>query len=456
MKKKTHRRTFLKQFGSGALMASTFPTILTARTKLTKKYSPNDTIRFATIGMGIMGFNNTNTALQIEGTELVAVCDLYSGRLKRAKEVYGKKLETTVDYRELLDRRDIDAVIIATSDHWHDHITIAALEAGKHVYCEKPMVHHIEEGRAVIEAEKKSGKVLQIGSQRVSSINTLKAKEVYEAGDIGQLVMVETWNDRQSANGAWQYSIPRDASEKTVRWEAFIGDAPKRDFDPVHFFRWRNYQAYGTGVAGDLFVHLFSGLHTVTSSLGPERIYATGGLRYWKDGRDAPDVVLGLFDYPDTPQHSAFNLQMRVNFIDGGGGGSKMRLVGTEGVLDVGWNGFTVKRSKMASAPSYGGWDSYDTFSEKEQKAYKKWYSEEYKEVIKASSSEKSYSAPEGYDSDNAHHQNFFDAVRENGKVVEDGSFGLRACAPSLAANVSVLEKKVIHWDPKKMEVIDK
>lgn len=451
MQKKNQRRTFLKQLGSGVLVASTFPTILTA-----KNYSPNDTIRFATIGMGIMGFNNTNTALQIKGTELVAVCDLYEGRLQRAKEVYGKKLETTFDYRKLLERSDIDAVIIATSDHWHDHITIAALEAGKHVYCEKPMVHHIEEGKAVIEAEQKAGKILQIGSQRVSSINTLKAKEVYEAGDIGQLIMVETWNDRQSANGAWQYSIPRDASEKTVKWEAFIGDAPKRAFDPVHFFRWRNYQAYGTGVAGDLFVHLFSGLHTVTSSLGPNRIYATGGLRYWKDGRDAPDVVLGLFDYPDTPQHSAFNLQMRVNFIDGGGGGSKMRLVGTEGVLDVGWSGFTVKRKKMPTAPGYGGWDSYETFSKKEQKAYKKWYNNEYKNALKGSTSEKTYAVPKGYDADNAHHQNFFDAVRTNTRVVEDGSFGLRACAPSLAANVSVTEKRVIHWNPETMEVVEK
>jgi len=450
MQTKNNRRNFIKKLGSGVVVASAFPTILTSR-----NYSPNDTIRFATIGMGIMGFNNTNTALQIKGTELVAVCDLYAGRLQRAKEVYGNKLETTFDYRELLDRSDIDAVIIATSDHWHDHMTIAALEAGKHVYCEKPMVHHIKEGKAVIEAESKAGKVLQIGSQRVSSINTLKAKEVYEAGDIGQLVMVETWNDRQSANGAWQYSIPRDASEETVKWDAFLGDAPKRDFDPVHFFRWRNYQAYGTGVAGDLFVHLFSGLHTVTSSLGPNRIYATGGLRYWNDGRDAPDVVMGLFDYPDTPQHSAFNLQMRVNFIDGGGGGSKMRLVGTEGVLDVGWNSFTVKRNKMPAAPGYGGWDSYETFSKKEQKAYKKWYNKEYKNALKGSASEKSYSAPKGSNANNAHHQNFWDAIRTDSRVVEDGSFGLRACAPSLAANVSVQEKRVIHWNPETMELVE-
>lgn len=126
--------------------------------------------------------------------------------------------------------------------------------------------------------------------------------------------------DRHSANGAWQYSIPTDANANTVDWENFQGDAPKRPYDPIRFFRWRNYQDYGTGVAGDLFVHLFSALHAVTSSKGPNRILATGGLRYWKDGRDVPDVIMGLYDYPATKEHSAFNLQMRVNFVDGSEG----------------------------------------------------------------------------------------------------------------------------------------
>ena len=185
------------------------------------------------------------------------------------------------------------------------------------------MVHKLEEGAEVIATQKKTGKVMQIGSQRVSSIVTEKTREIYESGVIGELVLVETWNDRQGGNGAWQYSIPTDANARTVDWDKFIGDAPKVAYDPVRFFRWRNYQDYGTGIAGDLFVHLFSGLHTVISSKGPNRIYATGGLRYWKDGRDVPDIITGLYDYPATDKHPAFTLQMRVNFVDGGGGGER-------------------------------------------------------------------------------------------------------------------------------------
>jgi len=460
----TKRRSFIKKLTGGMLAAGSIPAILAKANdnphilqapSYRQKYAANDNIRFAIIGMGIMGFNNCRTATQVPGTELAAVCDLYDGRLEHAKEVYGKDIMTTKNYQEILDRDDIDAVFIATTDHWHDHMTKAALKAGKHVYCEKPMVHHIDEGLSVIEAEKASDKVLQVGSQRVSSIMYAKAKELFEQQIIGKLVMVETYMDRQSAIGAWQYSIPTDASPKTVDWDAYLGDAPKVPYDDNRFFRWRNYQDYGTGIAGDLFVHLFSGLHTVTSALGPERIFATGGLRYWKDGRDVPDLMLGLYDYPETENHPAFNLQMRVNFIDGNGGGSLLKLVGTEGVLEIKNNAIiTVTRNPMPENPGYGGWDSYSTFTKAQQEAYKKWYEENYPPKPKMKEPETlTYQTPEGYSDHFAHVSNFFEAVRHDKKVVEDGSFGLRAAAPALATNMSYFESKPVFWDPKSMKV---
>ena len=458
---KKSRRSFVKKMLAGAAVASAPLTLLQAQNQQLielkqKKYGPNDKVRLACIGMGIQGFGCCHSALKTPGVELVAVCDLYTGRLESSKEVFGDHLFCTKNYKEILERKDIDAVIVATSDHWHDHITIAALEMGKHVYCEKPMVHKIEEGKAMIEAQKKSGKVLQVGSQRVSSILWQKAGELYQAGEIGDLILVEAVNDRASALGAWNYSIPTDASKETVDWEAFQGDAPKMAFDPVRFFRWRNYQDYGTGVAGDLFVHLFSGLHVITGSNGPNRIYSTGGLRFWKDGRDVPDVIMGLCDYPAAETHPAFNLQLRVNFVDGGGGGSLMKLVGTEGTMELGWTGLKIKKNKISKVPGYGGWDSFRTFTKKQQADYVEWYKAQHPkqaaQIIEPT--EKEYKVPEEYSDHVDHFANFFNGIRTGAHIVEDGSFGLRAAAPSLASNMSYFEQKVIKWDPEQMELL--
>ncbi|GAB4429177.1 MAG: hypothetical protein OHK0039_47770 [Bacteroidia bacterium] len=430
--------------------------LLAARPQAQTQVAPSDRVGLAVVGCGIMGFNNVQTALKVPGVELVAACDLYDGHLTRMKEVFGQQLFTTRAYEELLARSDVDAVIVATSDHWHDRITIDALKAGKAVYCEKPMVHRIEEGRGVIEAEKRYGKVVQVGSQRVSSILVEQAQKLYRAGDIGQLVVVEAWIDRQSALGAWQYSIPTDASPETVDWARYQGDAPARAYDPLRFFRWRNYQDYGTGMAGDLFVHLLSGLHVITGSHGPSRVFASGGLRYWNDGRDVPDVLLAVYDYPATPRHPAFNVQMRVNFIDGAGGGSMTRLIGTEGTMTLGWDSITVRRSKIDPDPGYGGWDSYFTFAKSEQKAFEAWYKQKYpapRPQMRAPA-QLEYKAPEGYDDHYDHWHNFITAIRTGGKVVEDATFGFRAAAAALAVNLSYHENRPIQWDPEAMRLV--
>jgi predicted dehydrogenase len=462
---KPSRRDFIRKAAGTALGAAALPafaadtqkkiTVLKQPVRDTKTYGPNDKVNVAVIGMGIMGFNNAETSSQIPGAKIVAACDLYNGHLDRAKEVYGKDLFVTRNYQEVLDRKDVDAVIIATSDHWHDRISIDAMNKGKHVYCEKPMVHHLEEGADVIATQKKTGKVFQVGSQRCSSIITEKAREIFESGIIGELVLVETRNDRHSANGAWQYSIPTDANSNTVDWNAFLGDAPKREYDPVRFFRWRNYNDYGTGVAGDLFVHLFTGIHAVTGSTGPVRAFATGGLRYWKDGRDAPDVMAALFDYPATSKHPAHTMQMRVNFVDGSEDGEILRLIGSEGAIVLGWNDFQVIRNKIGKNPGFGGWDTFNTFTEAQQKEYEKWYKAKYPdpkpEVIEPNLE---FRAPENYNAHYDHHANFYSGIREGKPIKEDALFGMRAGGPALLANKSYFEKKVVHWDPEKAVVV--
>ena len=463
---KSNRRSFIKKAVGTALATAAAPALLLSNHKSTsvtlerqitdhRTYAANDQVNIGVIGMGIMGFNNLSTSVKVPGVKLIGVCDLYSGRLDHSKEVYGKDILTTKNYQQLLDRKDIDAVIIATSDHWHDKISIEAMNKGKHVYCEKPMVHKLEQGAEVIATQKRTGKVFQVGSQRASSIVTEKAKEIFDSNIIGDLVLIEAWNDRQGGNGAWQYSIPTDANAGTVDWDSFIGNAPKIPYDPMRFFRWRNYQDYGTGIAGDLFVHLFTGLHVVTGMKGPSRIYATGGLRYWKDGRDVPDIITSIHDYPATDKHAAFNLQMRVNFCDGSKGGELLRFVGTDGVITLGWNSVKVQRNKTPKHPGYGGWDSFSTFTIAQQKEYEQWYKAKFPqakpEVIEP---EMEFKAPEDYDTNFDHHLNFYAGIREGKPIREDALFGMRAAGPALATNKSLFEKKVINWDPENAKLI--
>lgn len=454
------RRKFLRQLGGTAALVTSSSIAGFAEEKVhilkaDKKVSSNDKIRVAGIGMGIMGHGDMETALKVPGVELAGVCDLYQGRLDRCREIWGKDLYTTRDYKELLARKDIDAVIIATSDHWHDHISIAAMKAGKHVYCEKPMIQHVEEGHAVIKAEKETGKVYQVGSQGVSSVALAEAKRIIKSGAIGEVNMIEAINDRYSAMGAWQYSIPTDASPETVSWEKFLGDAPKRPFDPVRFFRWRNYRDYGTGVAGDLFVHLISAVHYALDSYGPDRIFSAGQLSLWKDGRDVPDVMAAIMDYPKSSNHPPFQMMLRVNFADGSGGGGRTRITGTDGMLELQGNRFTMRSAKLPKAPGFGGYDSYFTFTEKQQKEFAEWYAKQYTEEDKkrAETVETKYAAPQGYDERYDHFVNFFEAIRTGKKVVEDASFGLRAAGPAVLANRSYEERRIINWDPVSMKI---
>jgi len=469
-RKGTSRRNFIKlatatTLAAGAsrdVLGSLGTHLIETRQQQVQTASPNDRIRIATIGVGGQGMSDTNAALRRSGSsidqgnplgpgvEVVAVADLYDGRLTRAREMWGKQLVTTRDYQEILARSDVDAVIVATPDHWHRKIAVDAMKAGKDVYLEKPMVQNLDEGKVLIDAARETNRILQVGSQRVSSIVYQKAKDLYNAGAIGELNLVEAWWNRNNALGAWQYTVPPDASEQTIDWERFLGKAPKVSFDPIRFFRWRNYRDYGTGVAGDLFVHLFSGLHFVLSSIGPIRVMSTGGLRYWKDGRDVPDVMLGIYEYPKTTTHPGFNLSLKVNFADGGGGEEGFRFVGSEGVMTIG-RGVTITRKPLAKEPGTSTSSFPKTMQDAIQKEYRTRYPENLKELN--STREEVYVAPPAYSDQVDHLANFFDAVRTRKPVVEDALFGFRAAGPALLTNLSYFKGRSYEWDPEEVKI---
>ena len=235
-----NRRNFLRAAASasaGTLLAPRLDASGTAQSESGRTIAANDHIQIALIGAGGQGQGDTKVAVQVPGVKLVAVADCYNGRLERAKEIWGPDTFTTRDYKEILERKDIDAVIIGTPDHWHKQASVDAMKAGKDVYCEKPMIHLYSDGPEMIEASHKTGRILQVGSQRVSSVIYAKAKQLLASGAIGQLNMITARWDRNSSLGAWNYTVPPDASTETCDWPRFLGTAPKIAFNAEHFFQ---------------------------------------------------------------------------------------------------------------------------------------------------------------------------------------------------------------------------
>jgi hypothetical protein len=210
----------------------------------------NDRLRLGIIGIGMQGSGLLANAIELPGIECVAACDLYDGRHTLAREITSKPdLPVTRRYHELLENKDIDCLIAAVPDHWHKQVVVDACAAGKDIYCEKPMSHTAAEGVDMAEAQKKYNRIVQIGSQRVSSLICKKAKEMVASGMIGDLNLVEGWLGRNDPTGAWEYPPPFDLSPQTLDWDTWQGTVPKREFNPEIFARWRCWKEYGTGVA---------------------------------------------------------------------------------------------------------------------------------------------------------------------------------------------------------------
>ena len=367
-----------------------------------------------------------------------AACALYDGRHELAREIVGKPIPATRRYQDLLDNKEIDAIIAAVPDHWHHKIVVDCCNAGKDVYCEKPMTHTVSEGFDMIEAAKTNNRIVQIGSQRPSSVIYTKAKELVSQGAIGDVHLVESSMGRNDPNGAWEYPPPPDLSEQNMDWDTWLGTAPKVPFNPLHFARWRCWMAYGSGVAGDLFVHLLTGIHFVGGiNQPPSRALAVGGLFRWKDGRDVPDVHCTLYDYPQFP----VSLRMTLNTDTP----EVTRFLGTGGVLEI--SGGELTLTTQDGIDHSPGW-YYLSFPKELREEYaREWHEKNDPIVAKSVSNTTKYRPPEGYNETLEHLRNFFDAVRSRKPVVEDAVFGNHTAIGCHMANASYFKKSIAVWD---------
>lgn len=316
----------------------------------------NDRIRVGMIGVGGMGTVHLQSFMKQtddeKDIEVVGVSDIYEKRKERAKGI--AKLtakEVHHDYRDLLARDDIDAVLIASPDHWHGQMALDALAAGKDVYLEKPMTHTLEEAKAIVEAVKKYNRVLQVGNHGLSEPGTHKVKELIDAGEIGAVLCAQSTSARNSLLGEWNYRIDPEGTPETIDWKRWLGPAPKRPFSPDRYFRFRKYWDYSGGIATDLFFHSLGPILYPIGAQFPTRVSASGGIYVHKD-REVPDTYSTMIEYP------TFYIDMSGSMANAGMGrhhsqaiyGHKGTIVSGRGQVQVFPENYPELRPKQAQA----------------------------------------------------------------------------------------------------------
>jgi len=305
------RRDFLKRTGSmGAGVALAAKAFAKSNSKInpSRVLGANDRINVALVGCGGRGSSdarsftkfgeNNNNACQI-----VAVCDVYAKRRREQAEKY--KAKAFGDYRELLAMSEVDAVIVATPDHWHARVALDAMDQGKDVYLEKPMCHTIKEVKELVDTARETKRVIQVGSQTTSADQWWKAKKAIADGMIGKMIMSQGSYHRNSIEGEWNWPIdaaagPDGKGDDYIDWNMWLGPAPKRPFDADRFFRFRKYWDYSGGIATDLFFHVVAPLNICWDKPQyPVKVMASGGKYAFVDDREVPDTFHLLAEYPE-------------------------------------------------------------------------------------------------------------------------------------------------------------
>ena len=441
-KKRMSRRHFLGRSVAGVtgLAATRTPLVWSAPPD-----SPNDRIQVGIIGVGarVQSASGLLEAVQaVPAVEVVGVCDAYRGRVERAIARTQGNARDYGDCVRMLADPAIDAVIISTPDHLHRILAVQALSAGKDVYLEKPMTWAIEDGPPMVAAAQKHGRLLQIGSQGMSSKTQETARERIRSGGLGQVTLIRATYNRNTRSGAWLYPIPPDATEKTVDWEAFLGPAPKRPFSLERFFRWRCYWDYSGGIATDLFVHLLTTIHFLMDARMPSRVVATGQNYRYKQTHEVPDTVNALLEYPE-----GFAVNLSSTFNNEAASDSGFEILGTEGAVIFRGGQLVVK----PESPVEGNDWVVSSWPEQLERAYF--------EDPKVRAAERPGSwdprmlreseafSEQGRGSTAVHMARFFDSVRARKPTVQDGATGHRAAAAAHMINESIRRGRMVEWD---------
>jgi len=407
------RRSFVAGSLAGSALATSASAIAAARAP--KVLGANDRLHIGVIGAGGNATGHMKRLLQIgeaENAEIVAVCDVYQKRLDAAAELTGGK--PYHDYRAVLDNPDIDYVVISVPEHWHAQMTLDAVDAGKHVYCEKPMTYNIEEAIKVRDRVKQSKIKMQVGVQGMSDDSYVTARRYIKEGKIGKVVSAQIDYSRNHVDDFWTKEFDEDVKPgENLDWNAFLGPAKKRPFDRDRFFAWRRYWDYSSGIASDLFVHRITRIIKACNLTVPSTVVATGGKNFFtKSAAEIPDTFNMMVDYPEG---------ISVMLVSSMANSAKIRhmIRGHEGTLEFTKEGFTITPEKEFA---------------------------EGREVINH--------VKTGAEDTGLHHANHHRAIRFNEPLNCDVDLGFYGVVATSMAVESLRKKRYLAWDARKEKVV--
>ncbi len=402
------RRAFLKTAG---VAAASLP-FMTAQS-YSRIVGAGQRLGVGIIGCGGMAQAHLNTLLNMpEAVEVVAVSDVFETRARYFQDRswrVGGRAESVPDYRRLLDRNDLDYVLVSTPEHWHAQQTLDALDAGLHVYCEKPMTHRVDEGFAVLKKAKETGLKLQVGVQGMSDDSYASAHEAIKAGKIGTVIEAQIdYVRRYGERGPWRTGVDPDLPQPPdLDWDGWLGPAPKRPWSARRFFEWRNYRDYSGGVASDLFVHRLTRILKACGLTFPTRVVGMGGIYLWDDGRELPDNFEMLAEYPA---------------VEGITPGMTVHVLGTMG--NRRGNDHLIRGREATLVFTREGWEIV---------------SQDSGEVIETHQKT-------GGEDINLHHQNLHAAIRDQAPLHCPAELGLYGVVAITGAVDSWFEKKMLKW----------
>jgi predicted dehydrogenase len=432
------RRQFIKR------MAQTAAVVSTSALSAQRVFGANERVRVGLVGCGGRGMFDAKLMRDAPNVEFVAVCDLYPPRLAEAREWAGSSAKEHKDFRRLLEQKDVDAVLIATPDHWHAIPTVLACQAGKDVYVEKPLSHNIREGRAMIEAARQHNRIVQVGTQQRSAPHYAEVARIIQSGELGKVHFVRIWNYvNMYPDGIGR--TPDSAPPEGVDWDMYLGPAPYVPFNKNLFvgtFRW--FWDYGGGLVTDFGIHRFDSMHQIMNADAPTSISASGGRYGLTDGAETPDVVQVTYEY------AGFVLSYEASMLNGHGAGGRTpgkkyyqargaddrphgeAYYGTNGTLIVDRLGFEIyPELSNRSGPGAAG-----------REPRTEGFRMRRKEVS-------------ADDATALHARHFIESVRSRKKPAANVEVGHRSSIVSHLGNIAYRTGHKIRWDAAKEQILD-